>query len=372
MKVHFFLRTLNEVSGGGSHYNAIAYIRALRRRGHEVSVHVFYNRGNQFPQDIVPEVHEGWALGVVGERDYLVELLRRYEPQADAYFLYGVDFIWAGGRYRRRGGKVPAGVYIDGYLSSMGLVHAASWRDTWYRYKRWVWDKMALADARHLDRFLPCSPYIGEVYKSFGFPKERFVVLPNIVPDAAEGIARSPQEAKSISILYVGRLTYDKGMDLLLDALARLKEYAWTLTVVGDGEMRPQVERAIAEGMPVEMAGWVPQPTVGGFYAKADIFVHPARWPDPAPRTIVDAISFGLPVVVPSTGGSSWIADGAGLVFASGDKEELYLALKKLLASETQRKEVGSRGPARAQGFREDKVAQQLEDILKHLGSPLA
>lgn len=366
MRVHFFVRTLNEAKGGGSHYNAIQYVRFLRKRGHEVAAHVFYDSGNAFPEDITPVVHRGFGRSVIGERDYLAELLKKYEPDADVFFLYGVDFMWGGGRYRRRGGAIPAVVYIDAYLPSMGRVHLASLKERIYRYKRLVWDKFfGLRDARYIDRFLPCSPYIGSVYAAFGLPKDRFTVLPNIIPNTAEGMFRAPKEKNGkVRVLYVGRLTHDKGIDLLLAALARIPRELWRLTVVGDGEMRPVVERAIANGLDVKLKGWVPQKDVGHFYAAADVFAHPARWADPAPRTVVDALSFGLPAVVPDAGGSAWLAAGAGLAFRTGDLNELHAQLEKLIRDAALRAVVGARGPARAADFREEKSGAILERIL--------
>lgn len=365
MRIHFFVRTLNTTTGGGSHYNSVAYIRALKARGHEVVVHVFSGGGsNSFPDDITPEVHEGWGLSFLRSRKYLAELLRQYEGDADIFFLYAVEFAWAGGLYRRKGGKVPVVVYMDAYLPSMNNVHLGSTKEYLYHFKRLPWDKtIGLLDASCVDQFLPCSPYIGEEYKKFGFPKNKFTVLPNIVPD--QSLPKIP--GTPARILYIGRLIYDKGIDLLIDALKTLKEFSYTLTIVGDGPMRKYVEERVAqEHLPIEMVGWVPQREVAKYYAASDIFVHPARWPDPAPRTVVDALHAKLPTVVPSTGGSSWIAGKAGLVFKTGDLESLTEKLKILLEDKnsTQR-ELVSHGAQEAQKFTEESVSMQLEEVLR-------
>ena len=108
MRIHFFVRTLNDATGGGSHYNSIAYIRALQAQGHLIKVHVFSNApSNSYPEDITPLVHDGWGMSFRRSRAYLAELLHKYESEADAFFLYAVEFTWGGGLYRRTGGKVP-------------------------------------------------------------------------------------------------------------------------------------------------------------------------------------------------------------------------------------------------------------------------
>ena len=367
MRISFFVRTLNQAAGGGSHYNAIQYIRALRSHGHTVTVHVFYQQGNSFPEDIQPVVHEAYGFGLVKERDYLVQLLKELEKDSDVFFLYGVDFIWGGGKYRRLGGKIPCEAYLDAYLSSMGLVNTTTLKAGWYRYKRWFWDKtIGMNDAQHLDRFLPCSPYIGDVYKNFGFPRNRFVVLPNIVPNTTAGVAQPHTAEDQIKVLYIGRLIYDKGIDLLVEALGKLSQFNVKLTIVGDGDLRPKVEELSRKySLNVTMAGWVPQETVGAFYRDADIFVHPARYPDPAPRTIVDALSYSLPVIVPRKGGSAWIAGESGLVFENGDVHGLTQHLAQLLANTNSvRERLASKGIARAREFEEPIVYPQLEQAL--------
>jgi glycosyltransferase involved in cell wall biosynthesis len=365
MNIHFFVRTLNDATGGGSHYNSMAYIRALRAAGHTVIVHVFSaSKSNSFPSDITPIVHEGWGLGFKRSRTYLAELLRAYEQEADAFFLYAVEFAWGGGLYRRAGGSKPVLVYMDAYLPSMNNVHRDSLKEWIYHFKRLPWDKtVGLRDAAYIDQFLPCSPYIGEEYKKFGFPKDKFTVLPNIVPD--KSVPRlEPEPNAPLRILYIGRLIYDK--DLLIDSLKSLSNVQWKLTIVGDGPMKSYVEdRVQKEGLPIQIVGWVPQAQVGAFYAAADIFVHPARWPDPAPRTVVDALHARVPMVVPDTGGSSWIAGKAGLVFKTGDLRALTQELRTLIENTGNiRAELVSRSTDEAKKFSEEAVSAQIEKIL--------
>lgn len=367
MRIHFFVRTLNDATGGGSHYNSIAYVRALRNGGHSVVVHILYPKGNACPTDITPVVHQGFGLGHLGERAYLARLLKQYESEADIFFLYAVEFAWGGGLYRRTGGKVPVVVYMDAYLASMRRTHAKNLSMKWYQFKRLPWDKtLGLFDAKYVDQFLPVSPYIGEVYKQFGFPKDRFTVLPSIVPSPPTAPVLLHKKDSEIRVLYVGRLIYEKGVDLLIAALARLSNYSWKLIIVGDGEMRNEIENLVRTSkLPIEVRGWITREEVWESYMTADIFVHPARWSDPGPRSIVDALWCNLPVVVPDTGGSAWIAGGAGSVFKTGDSEELTQTLQKLLANtDGIRERLATKAQARAVLFEENAVYPILEKIL--------
>jgi glycosyltransferase involved in cell wall biosynthesis len=364
MKIHFFVRTLNDEKGGGSHYNSIAFMRALKAAGHTVTVHVFSKGGgNHFPPDIEPEVHDGWGLSFLESRRYLAQLLAQYENDADIFFLYAVEFTWGGGLYRRNGGKVPVVVYMDAYLPSMNNVHLASMREWIYHFKRIPWDKtIGCIDANAVDQFLPCSPYIGDEYKKFGFPRDKFTVLPNIVPDKSTPLIPGTGETR---ILFIGRLVYDKGIDLLIKALKQLQEFKWKLIVVGSGPMLPFVEEA-AKDLPIEIVGWVPQESVGGWYAKSDIFVLPARWPDPAPRTVVDALHSRIAAVVPDTGGSSWIAGKAGISFKTGDLASLTEQLRIVMKNENDlRATLALESAHEVKKFSEEAVVSQLEDIMR-------
>lgn len=365
MRIHFFLRSLNDSTGGGSHYNSLAFIRALRAHGHTVVVHVFYDRGNAFPEDVQPIVHDGFGRGHLGERAYLAELLKESEPEADAYFLYAVEFAWGGGLYRRTGGKVPCVVYMDAYLSSMRRTHPRDLSMWWYQFKRLPWDKtIGLADANHIDQFLPVSGYIGDVYKEFGFPKDRFTILPSIVPPPPEAplIVKDPSEVR---VLYVGRLIYEKGLDLLIDALESLQQFPWKLVIVGDGPLRGEIEERVrTSGLPIDVKGWVTREEVWQAYHRADIFVHPARWSDPGPRSIVDALWCSLPVIVPDTGGSAWNAGDAGVVFKTGDLKSLTEALRTLLSDTDKRALLSKRAYTQAERFAESAIYPQLEGIL--------
>lgn len=365
MKIHFFLRTLNNATGGGSHYNSIAYIRALRRHGHSVIVHVFYSKGsNSYPKDILPIEHEGFGIGHLREQKYLAKLLKEYESDAGVFFLWQVEFCWGGGLYRRLGGKTPVVVYMESYLASMRTTRERRPSQIWYQYKRLLWDKtLGLRDARFVDRYLPTSPYIGEMYIRFGFPKDRFTVLPSINPNVA--VPHLPRETGPLTVLYVGRLTWVKGVDLAVEAMNRVKEFGAKFLIVGDGEMRPEIEKSIAKtGITVQMTGWIPESEVDRYYEEADIFLHPARWPDPAPRTVVTALQHGLPVIVPDTGGCAWLAGEAGIVYKTADVDVLTDALRQLLASPELRTRLSCEASKQVSRFEESAVYPQIESVL--------
>jgi glycosyltransferase involved in cell wall biosynthesis len=97
-------------------------------------------------------------------------------------------------------------------------------------------------------------------------------------------------------LLSVGRLAVQKDQATLLDALARLKNRPWRLTLVGDGPLRGDLEQRAGQ------LGLADRITFAGFvdplphFAAANVFVLPSRW-EGLPAVALEALAAGLPVV---------------------------------------------------------------------------
>jgi glycosyltransferase involved in cell wall biosynthesis len=149
---------------------------------------------------------------------------------------------------------------------------------------------------------------------------------PAMVIDAPAGnrlAARDPDQP--FRILFTGRLSKVKGVDTLLQAVATL-DFPLAVDIVGDGIVREELEQLAHDlGIRslVRFHGWVSQADIADFYRRADVFVHPARWPEPAGRTIIEAMALGVPAIVSDIGGPPWIAGDAALTFAPGDCADL-------------------------------------------------
>ena len=101
------------------------------------------------------------------------------------------------------------------------------------------------------------------------------------------------------SIVAMGHFYRQKGFDLLLEAFARLKERnpEWTLTILGDGSLRPYLEALRDElrlNGRVHLPGQVKNPLL--VLQQADLFIMPSRW-EGWSNSLVEAMSCGLPVI---------------------------------------------------------------------------
>jgi glycosyltransferase involved in cell wall biosynthesis len=199
-----------------------------------------------------------------------------------------------------RGSRLQTGV-----LASMVVVHRGlgTWRNK-------------------VTRYIALNEFCRQKFIAGGLPADRIVVKPNFV-DAGPAPAEGPRRG----VLFVGRLSQEKGVAVLADAMRRLNGQV-PLAVVGSG---PQA--GLLTGLPgVTMHGSLPGDQVMGLMRQAQMLVMPSIWYENFPRTLVEAFGCGLPVVASRLGAMAHLVkDGHdGLLFEAGSGEALAAALQSL------------------------------------------
>lgn len=130
----------------------------------------------------------------------------------------------------------------------------------------------------------------------------------------------------TLKLLWVGRFMPRKGVLLILDVMERLKEYPGiVLTIVGDGEQREEILEGVKSkelDSTVIFTGKVPYDNVKEFYANNDVFFFTSLR-DSCPMQIVEALTFGMPVVTINLHGQSIIInDQTGIRCPCNDPAE--------------------------------------------------
>ena len=363
MRIGFFILHLNK-QGGGSNQNAIALIRGLRSLGHEVSVTTLFERSNNLPDDIKATTRPGEGLGFLALQREIAEALTSSEKSADVFFVYGQALLWGAGMYRKKG-SVPTAVYLDSHLDAM----KESYRDTgmFHRLRHFAWAKLrGIALGSCSDHLFACSPYLLEKFVAFGFPRAKF----SIVPDAFDFEAPLAHvNSKNFRMLYVGRLSSEKGVDTLIEACALLPTtQSWQLKLIGLGTERERAQEMIDEKNlreRVSIAGWMDRRALAQAYAAADLLIVPSRVPEPFGRTVVEAMQAGVPVVVPKKGGAAWVAGDGGVAFDNGDPESLKNAIASIMSDASARQKMVAAGLQRAGEF-------AVRPVVEHLAAALA
>ena len=129
------------------------------------------------------------------------------------------------------------------------------------------------------------------------YPKRlwpKILITPNPIWAAAQCKSISNNRAKLKVILYVGRVTFQKNLEVLITAAATLKEKP-VLRIVGDGESLPAVI-SLAENLKVELEISPFTQDLSSIYLDADVFCLPSRW-EGFPNVVGEALAHGLPVV---------------------------------------------------------------------------
>jgi glycosyltransferase involved in cell wall biosynthesis len=175
---------------------------------------------------------------------------------------------------------------------------------------------------------VPSRAYKEKV-EHMGVPSSRIYQLPrgvdleNFHPDKAKGGAWSrlglPEDG--VRLLYVGRVSREKNLDLLAESLPALFQARpdLSLTVVGEGPYRTALQARLSRYPRVRFTGVVQGETLSELFASADIFVFPSLT-DTFGNSVVEALASGVPCVTSDLGGPcEIIVDGeCGLVFKNG------------------------------------------------------
>lgn len=203
---------------------------------------------------------------------------------------------------------------------------------------------------RDVDVFLAVSEFIRDRMIAGGLPGERIAVKANFVEDDGAERAASPPGGKGGRdgpLLFVGRLTADKGVDLLLDAWAGTPEMP-ILEVVGDGPLHDEVGAAAASNGRVVSAGRLDRAAVRARMEAARALVFPSRWYEGQPMTILEAFAAGLPVIAASIGSlPDLVRDGEnGLLFQAGDIGDLRRAVTWATAHPAELRRMGAQARA--------------------------
>ena len=139
--------------------------------------------------------------------------------------------------------------------------------------------------------------------------------------------SRPVRLSSRLELLFVGRLLPWKGVHLIVKALAELRgaEHDVHLTVVGSGRDRRRLEglsRQLGVERMISWKGWLPRDTVIGLYSQFDLFTFPSLH-DSGGMAVLEAMSFGLPVLCLDLGGPAMAVDGScGHVIDTRDRDE--------------------------------------------------
>ncbi|MBI5068460.1 MAG: glycosyltransferase [Deltaproteobacteria bacterium] len=180
---------------------------------------------------------------------------------------------------------------------------------------------------REVDVYVALTRFARDLFVEGGLPAERIAVRPNFTPGGSAPDPRAPRAGA----LFVGRMSPEKGADLLLDAWSLLGRTGG-LTLAGDGPDAPAL-RQRAEKLGARWMGPVPAAEVAAAMRQAAVLVIPSRCYEGFPLVLGEAFAAGLPVVASRLGAmGEWVEGGRGWTVEPGRPEALAEALREALA----------------------------------------
>lgn len=192
-----------------------------------------------------------------------------------------------------------------------------------FRLKRFLWNRYCMVIVQ--------SNYHKNLFKGWGVNPDNMIMIP---PTSAifEYLPFTDEltrlKGDKIILAYVGRLSVDKGFDLLLESfkILRQKNPDVMLLVAGSGALKTNVENVV-------YLGWVEKDKLGSVYKVADVVVVPTIVPETHPAVVDDAIKYGKKIVAFRVGALEEMVGSKGIFCDSVSAESLNKGMIKAIDS---------------------------------------
>jgi glycosyltransferase involved in cell wall biosynthesis len=233
-----------------------------------------------------------------------------------------------------------------------------------YAISLWL-HRFPLALERRIAAFVAPSAFMAGQLIRWGIPVERIRAIPNFAPRPADA---SPEPGEYG--LYLGRLATEKGVNVLVRALAVAGDPPFRFAGAGPAEdhMRRLVDELRLCN--TKFLGHLDQASVAVVLRKARFVALPSLWRENAPLAALEAMAAGRPLLVSTIGGlPELIESGAGTGCAPGDVAGLAGRIGRLMRDDRRCRDAGMRALAYAESnLRPDLHLQRLEDLYGEAG----
>ena len=232
-----------------------------------------------------------------------------------------------------------------------------------------IWKLLRRAVYPHAAQLVSVSHGISDYFH--WLPESRKTVIPNPLDPNATEVSNEdspPLDLNKKWIAAMGRLIHVKGFDRLLAAFAKLveKHPDWQLVIMGEGELRSDLEQLIERlGLKgrAQLAGFVGNPF--GVLKHSEFFVMSSR-SEGFPYALLEAMSCALPAIAMecTSGPREIIRDGVdGILVPDGDVEALAVAMDRLMSKATERERMAAHAPDVLERFGLEKTIEQWERL---------
>ncbi|MSU58808.1 MAG: glycosyltransferase family 1 protein [Pedosphaera sp.] len=215
-----------------------------------------------------------------------------------------------------------------------------------FKWVSYAAKKKEIALNRRFQRMVVATDYMREELLRNGFARER-IEIHSPVPRFDEARETASFSERNL-IVFAGQIIRGKGVDVLLEALALVKQ-PFECVILGDGGHRAACEelsRRLGLESRVKFKGYIPPAEMAAFYLDASVAVVSSVWPEPFGAVGLEAMRYGLPVVAFDAGGiREWLADGkTGFLVPWMDRAMFAERVEQLLEYKKVARQLGAQG----------------------------
>lgn len=374
MRITFLTTKLNLKTGGGSNISLDLKARELQSLGFEVKIITVLGNQNKIDTKYYQIIKENIVdtnprKNIKG----IEQILKKHEDETDIYIVDGHSFIWGAALYKKNNGQVKVIVDLFSFTESANFFQDEPNRMNIERMlglsMQRVWEKwFAKKHLRYINLFTYTSPVIKNFYKKFHIPEEKMKFVPPFTKlgDDTTNTELHKLNQNEFRIIFVGRLVRYKGVDFLLKALKKIDNANIWLDVVGDGPDKDRLRKIKNKlGLKnVKWHGFLGKKELENIYKNAHVLIHPTIDPEPFGMVVLEAMSFGLPIITSKGSGSEWVADKAGLAFKNKSINDLKNKIIKIYNNRGLRDEMSRKAVERVKYFNYKTWGIQLKEIL--------
>lgn len=364
MKIYFVTSKLNFERAGGSVADLDLRARAFLDLGSDVNVITVFSGANHYsnlPYNTIEKDIKSRRL--FGIQKGVFKVLRAYSGEADIFYIDG-QYFYAGSVYRKFGGRVPVVACFNRELLSWPQNTSAfsefkmekgAYLRVLKKKLRWIIEKyigMPFADGLDLMTFT--NPFLKKAYSDFGLKtKDKSLIVGDcfdykkMMRDlniAENSYQERNKKGGVINLFYSGRMVPGKGFELLLSAFSKVKNKSdFKLILGGTGPEEEKLKKMVRDldlEKYVFMPGWVEKEKVYDFYKNADIFIQPKWRGDMTSISLLEAMTFGLPSILPGGGGLEWVSQKSAVYFKDNDDESFARRIEELGSNHELRSEL--------------------------------